>query len=104
MGRGSEGGGCSLGGRPLTICARQGGVPGAGSLGGLLLCLGETGNGGVVGLLALQGGGPGPFLGQAGGNLGLLEVGRGRWVCKAWRCTAGGPARGRCTARGRRAR
>ncbi|XP_039797461.1 uncharacterized protein LOC120662365 [Panicum virgatum] len=73
MGRGSEGGGCSLGGRPLTICARQGGVPGAGSLGGLLLCLGETGKGGVVGLLALQGDGAGPFLGQAGGNLGLLE-------------------------------
>jgi hypothetical protein len=28
----------------------------------------------------LQGGGAGPFLGQAGGNLGLLEVGRSKRV------------------------
>jgi hypothetical protein len=75
--RGSESGGGSLGGRLLLICARQGGVAGAGSDASLLLCLGQAGKGHVVGLLALQGGGAGYFRGQAGGDLILLDAGEG---------------------------
>jgi hypothetical protein len=73
--RGSESDGGSLGGRPLLICARQGGVVGAGSDASLLLCLGEAGKGHVVGLLVLQDGDAGFFRGQAGGDLILLGAG-----------------------------
>jgi hypothetical protein len=75
--QGSESGDGSLGGRPLPICVRQGGVAGAGSDASLLLCLGEASKGHVVRLLALQGGGAGFFRGQAGGDLILLDAGEG---------------------------
>jgi hypothetical protein len=76
---------CSLGSRPLPIYVCQGGVAGAGSGAGLLLCLGEAGKGRVVGLLALQGGGAGFFLGQAGDDLILLDAGEGGRGRRGWR-------------------